>query len=413
MPDVVLSKAQKTALEAMKDYIAYPHGNCFVLDGHAGTGKTTVLRSLAKWLNELPRHRIAYLAPTGKASHVMQSKFKVFTGPDDYMGTIHSFIYHRPKEKNNQLIFQPRETLECDLMVIDEASMISEQMYRQLVDFHVPIIFVGDSFQLPPVVVDKAVGVAQFSVMDNCDIHLTEVFRQGNGNPILDLATQLRFGEMPKACSHPDSATKGGVLLFSREDSNLYKKYSSKFAACYMKDNTVILTYSNFKKSQMNNYVRRVAGFSSSRLPISGERILCCNNDRGFGIVNGDMVRVVKTTRSAVTGCVNVQYADPLTGFMHTSIAIEAGFGFSKSRTELSKTIDSIRSNKDAKWQLERNGQFMPHDFDFGYAITVHKSQGSEWDNVFLLNDHPVDNEFYRWWYTAVTRAKRAFVWVL
>jgi exodeoxyribonuclease-5 len=345
---MILTNHQKTAVDVAVDAIRSGR-RLFRIGGYAGTGKTTVLKEI---VNQAP---LAVCAYTGKAASVLRKK-----GVD--ATTIHARIYRWVEELQE---FQKVEKVGYTGFGIDEASMVGDDIYHDVESYGVPIIAVGDPGQLEPI------SSKEINLMKDPDIVLTEIHRQALGNPIIDLATRIRTGK------------EWG--LQDEDERCVVTKQAEMWASLDWAD--VIICGYNKTRVAINQRKRKNLGYT--QLLEEGDRIICLQNDRSLGIFNGLMFRVLKIRQTNKTywRC-DVESDD---GVVRTSMPIWVG-QFNKASA--------------ANWKVTRKFAGRAMVADYGYGITCHKSQGSEWEKVVVLNQaaEKLWNQT-RWLYTGVTRA--------
>ena len=341
----------------------------FYLAGYAGTGKST----LAAHLDELMGGGVIYAAYTGKAAAVLRRKGCANAT------TINSLIYH-PKietecakcqsppcaEKCSHLrsYFVGRELnaasriAEAKLVIIDEASMVGTQMARDLLAFGRPLLALGDEAQLPPI------GDRGFFTNREPDFQLTEIHRQATGSPIIQLATEVRQARPLTHGSYGNSEVLRRGTMLVKDLLNF--------------DQVICGTHR--KRQHLNKRIRELLGHGGP-LPNSGEKILCLKNDHKKGLLNGTLWTVKQATPDGAF--VELEIENDL-GQEATVVAPTEGF-----------TADA------------GNGAELPaNPFTYGYALTCHKAQGSQWGSVFVDDQSLVFREDrWRWLYTAITRA--------
>jgi exodeoxyribonuclease-5 len=356
MSDVTLSPDQVDAFDKIMEWIrSYdPDRPFFKLFGWAGTGKTTLAKSVADEVADVGSSRVAYGAYTGKAAQVLRRK----TGRD--ATTLHRLAYRiKEKDKDGNPIFErdPDSGLGAlDLLVVDECSMIGVDVMVDLLSFGCPILCIGDPGQLPPV-------KAQDFFQDNPDAMLTEIHRQAAGNPIIQLATKIRLGD--------DYHDVGGTVQF----------YDRRVDKQTLIDADQLLCGTNQFRHAGNAHMRKLYGYEGDR-PGVDEQVVCLKNNHVNGYQNGQTF-VVKYRDDYATGMV-LEIVDIDGNFFTTDFVDERPFQGLK--TAWTKGIDQ---------------------FAFGYMLTVHKAQGSEWPHVIVYNERfqKTREEYKRWFYTAVTRA--------
>jgi exodeoxyribonuclease-5 len=375
--------------------------NHITVGGYAGTGKTHLATALRISLRDLnPTMCVGFCAFTGKASSVLKERLESLGGlyEDDYVGTIHGMIY-RPitaeDEMGRQKIvgWKKRSELPYNVIILDEASMVSSDLWRDLTSYDIPIIAVGDHGQLPPI-------GDRFSIVNRPDLVLNEIHRQALDSPIIRLSVEVRTrGEIP-------FGTFGKDVYKIRQSSS---DFNDMFESLDFSQPTIVtLCGMNWTRVQLNRQVRKKLGYYGE-MPYEGERIICLKNNRHTKLMNGQL-----GTLGSISLCVPPHIYEAIINMdnmpePYQTLIQSCCFG----KKEYNGYYDEV-SPKKVEHILDDTGYPAVDLFDFGYAISVHRSQGSEWDNVLLFEERSQywDAEFYkRWLYTAVTRAKdRLFV---
>lgn len=396
------SPQQEQALNDVRRWLEQPPGSrpqVFRLEGYAGTGKTTIAREVLEFVGG----SALCAAFTGKAASVMADKGLIPSS------TIHRLIYdpiHNQEELKQKLLAlkeelatlekvaepdrgtlqraeavrrqlreteaharQPRFILKeisdvssARLVIIDEHSMVNEEMGRDLLSFGVPVLAIGDPGQLPPV---KGTG---FFSQGRPDVLLTEVHRQAADSAIIHLATLARQGK-PLPLGKYDGA-----------DVVRYVNAERATAA------DQILCGTNAKRRAINARHRQLGGHDGSPMPLAGERLCCLANDRDLGLMNGTLWTV---TEDAIW--------EPGDDTVYLRIRPDSGGDDMGVPAEAAIFLD-----EDQRPVFCRNQQFT-----YGYCLTVHKSQGSQWDDIVLFNDWPSRQSYNEWLYTGITRAAK------
>lgn len=328
--------------------------------GYAGTGKTTLARHFADSIDGAT----VYAAFTGKAAMMMQR-----AGCAD-ASTIHGLIYQVVERADGTVAFvwdpeSPAAT--AGLIVVDECSMVDEDMGRDLMRYGRPILVLGDPAQLPPV---KGYG---FFTEAEPDFMLTEIHRQAAESPIIRMATAVREGRGLDLGDQGDGSrvvTRG--TLVPRE----------VLAA------DQVLAGKNATRQGYNRRIRLLQG-REGRFPNQGERLVCLRNDRKAGLLNGGLFRVDRSRKTSKEGCVGlVVSSEDFPGRQPIKVDVRREF-FGGDPSDL--TRDDLRGT---------------HQFDYGYTLTVHKAQGSQWPDVILYDESGVfRDDARRWLYTGITRA--------
>lgn len=368
--------------------------------GHAGTGKTYLIGELAKELrSECCRNlSIAFCAYTGKAAAVLKSRLNDVDAISGYdtIGTIHSLMYY-PKytiNKDGKKIisgWKLKSEIDCDVIIIDEASMVNKKIFNDLMRYHKPIIAVGDHGQLPPI-------GDEFSLLENPDYLLKTIHRQAKDNPIINLSRSVRHNGFIKPGIY-SSANGSKVFKLSWNDPRTKKLFHD----IQWDNNYVILCAFNQTRVDLNNKIRKRLKNTLPE-PYPNERIICLKNNHETKVMNGQLGTLVWFKYAAPKVYDMTIKLDGYQEF-YNNLVHDCCFG----QVSYDDAYDTITQKK-TKSLIKRTGFTSVDLFDFGYAISVHRSQGSEWDNVVLFEQRTKhwDNTFYRkWLYTAITRAKK------
>lgn len=362
----------------------------FVLCGYAGTGKTTLVRHLVADL--VSRHgwsSVRTVAPTGKAASVLSKKGM-------YATTIHQMLYvpvtYRDEETGRvELTWQLRdlrsELADVRLLVVDEASMVDADLTRDLLQTGIKVLAIGDPFQLPPV---RSTGEAsEHLLLDHRtapSAMLDEVTRQALDSPVLWLATQVRESFRLPRGRHGDS-----VVFSSDEASCLSFTGAAPF-----------IVGRNRTRHAQNHAIRMILGRRGWQ-PELGDRLICKRNDRKTGLVNGELVIVTDVFPVA-------PHAEQV------QLTIKSEGDPSLEDDNLESTTEQTVSAWTHLFRGEEGEAELKHkpvgvrrysqELTYGYAITCHASQGSEWPAVVVIDESwCFRNERWRWLYTAITRA--------
>lgn len=353
----------------------------FYLAGYAGTGKSTIFKIALEELQRAGLKTHALATFTGKAASVLRKK-------GNYEAqTIHSLIYipdDEVKRPHGELGFMLNETgpaSEVDLIGLDECSMVDEAMGQDVLSFGKKVLVMGDPGQLPPV---KGEG---FFTKLKPDVMLTEVHRQALNSPILRLATRARMGEqIPFGAVDAGEDGFAQVLPLQRRHEGL----------CYREDTQVICGVHRVRKT-VTARIRHARGFGGT-LPMAGEMLMCIKNNRDLGLFNGLQGTLASQPEPYVRRdgddaslselvTMSVRMDDvwkPIDDLLVHPWAFASHFG----------DVEQPRMRKGVEW------------FDWGFVLTCHKSQGSEWPDVTVIDDGgSFKEDCHRWRYTAITRA--------
>lgn len=402
-----LSDDQKKVFESVMDWYE-DRGDLLTLGGYAGTGKSTLVSVLARELEQSGGRdgtRIAFCAYTGKAANVLKQKLRQAGiqadtfGFGHYAGTIHSLIY-KPVQNDFGAVVDwerkgPDELDDYSLIVVDEASMVDENMLEDLQSYGLPILAVGDHGQLPPV-------KGQSNLMMDPELRLEQIHRQAEGNPIIQVSKIVReTGILPKEWKNSENVRfctfdeLFGILepLYETEDVN----------------DIAILTYKNATRQAMNYQARCMRNRRHMPPePVKGDQFICLRNVKGT-LFNG-MRGILETDPKEVSShWYNGQFFFPDDELEVRGSILAAQIGREKTFNDFQQISETIRR---PLYSWKRVGML----FDYGYALTVHKSQGSQFKHVFLMYErggYATPDEFRRWLYTAVTRARETLTIVV
>ena len=364
------SAEQDRALTAVHQWLKKGDRQIFRLFGYAGTGKTTLARHLAEGVDG----DVLFAAFTGKAAQVLRSRGA------RKASTIHSLIY-RPKgeevvedEETGKSSVAPTFSLnrqspvaKAALIIIDECSMVDEALGGDLLSFGTPVLVLGDPGQLPPV------SGGGYFTEHTPDILLEEVHRQARDNPIVDMAQRVREGRELMYGDYGDTAR-----VISKHDLDTEMVLEAD----------QVLVGINRTRRRYNQRLRHLKGFET-HLPEAGDKLVCLRNDTAKGLLNGSLW-VVTSAPGTVKSSMTLLIRSEDDGSERVSAKVKVlKAAFEEEAGEIS-------------WQIRRR-----HDeFDYGYALTVHKAQGSQWSDVVLFDESYAFREHRtRWLYTAVTRA--------
>lgn len=388
------SPQQQYAINEVRDWLQDPQDprQVFRLFGFAGTGKTTLAQHL---VSEVPG-QVLFAAFTGKAAMVLQSKGCWGAS------TIHSLIYI-PRAKSEERLTELRQELaeegdadrrrelalliqeeeqnlnrpafslnldselrDASLLVLDEVSMVGSRIADDLLSFGTRILALGDPAQLPPV---KDEG---FFIRADPDVMLTEIHRQAEGNPIIDLATKVRVGQPLVYGEYGESR----VIQFGTLSVHELAAHDQ------------IIVGKNDTRHAINRKIRTEVHGYESHLPVAGDKLVCLRNNRESGLLNGSQWRVSDS---------EVIDEDRIRLWIHGVDETEPYvFDVVAWRHHFEDRVDEI------KFYEAREAEA----FDYGYAITCHKAQGSQWSRVAIVDQSSVFRDQSRkWLYTAITRA--------
>jgi exodeoxyribonuclease-5 len=362
---------QDQALRAVSNWLKARPGTgstpqVFRLFGYAGTGKTTLARHVAESVDG----RVSFAAFTGKAAMVMRSKGCYGAS------TIHSLIY-KTRESSDETpsfeLWDEAPASKAKLIVIDECSMVDAELGRDLMSFGCPLLVLGDPAQLPPIQ-----GGGFFTDAEP-DAMLTEVHRQAQDDPIVRLSMQVREGKRLQPGNYGDTS----VVTRANFDPDRVLETDQ------------ILVGRNNTRRAYNTRLRELLGREES-LPVAGDKLVCLRNNRRKGLFNGSLW-TVKERGVGKSGSIVTLRILPEADLSGAALGIKAV----KVSIRRECFLGGI---EDYDWTQRKKYD----EFDYGYVLTVHKSQGSQWDDVVLFDESfafPDSRE--RWLYTGITRAAK------
>lgn len=397
-----LTDEQNRIHDFILDWYANGTTDFLTIGGYAGTGKTHLAACLRDTLaQKYPNKDVAMCCFTGKASLVLKSRLEGmgYLQPDDYVGTIHSLIYYPIYDGPRIVGWKRRTQIDYDLIMTDEASMVGESLWGDLSYYGKPIVAIGDHGQLPPV------GDNEHTLMRHPEFVLKEIHRQALDSPIISLSAIVRkFGFIPdEFMGTPD----GKITKFpDRED--FWKQFEEM---PFQDPNSMILCGLNRHRVVLNKRVRALLGFDGE-LPKPGERVVFLKNNHATKVMNGNLATVVEFEP--------IKEIEDFPDIYKATFKLDWKNGKDKIYTTLVHSSSLMQekykgcypevSRKATEELLEIYDDIPAVDLvDFAYVMSVHRSQGSEWDQVMLIDDFwgkKWDRKTYRrWLYTGLTRA--------
>lgn len=387
MLDVVLSPDQRAVFDAVMAWITAPKQPYLTLGGLAGTGKTTLVSVIAR---ELPPASVAFAAFTGKAASVLSRKL-ASSGVSATATTLHSLLY-RPYFVDGQLVdFVLREELPptVKLVVVDEASMLNSALWQDLLSFRVPVLAVGDHGQLPPVGKDNP------NLLAKPMLRLEQIHRQAQDNPIVALAHHIRAG--------------GALSRFSTTDARV-RRARSVVEGLNMCGGAEALRHRLLDTAV-------IVGRNATRVRVNA----ACRDFFGWGGEVPDVNEAVIALRNfpPVLNGLRGLFAQPVTYDVNAYGAFEASVVFPDDGFKITGRVNSKQFGAEKTFQAPAdvgasNWTQAGLLFDYGYALTCHKFQGSQAQHVIVLAGDTFGDADTRkrWFYTAVTRASEKLILV-
>ena len=399
-----LTADQAAADNLIKEWFCNSAKQIFILAGYAGTGKTALLKhTVTKTLNLVPEESAAFVTPTGKAATVL-----IRSGL--HATTLHRLIYQSMVEEVEidlngkkitveKLSFKRREKIDksIKLIVLDEASMVSDEVLNDLTDYGVKLLICGDNAQLPPI--EGANGF-----LANPDFTLRTIVRQNLENPIIKLSQRAREGKYIPFGRYGDSV----AVISKRNFTNERRKN-------YLLKADQIICGLNKTRLQINEEIRALSGFEG--LPKHGEKLICTQNnwetfidgEMRFNMVNGIIGTVLDPFYDEYRDIGYIQFKpDFLDEICPEALPLDTGIfteGF--YRYKRGDYFEKFDENGEVV------GAYTLNRFEYGYCISCHKAQGSEFDNVIVFDEsYAFKEDKNRWLYTAITRAKKRLILV-
>lgn len=399
MSTITLTDKQNAGIKEAKDwFFSFTDPRpIFTIAGYAGTGKSTIVKFLIDELG-LAEEEVVFAAYTGMATSVLIRK------GNRNANTIHKLIYDAFPIKNeetgmivgfNYTLKEKLDNEKLRLVVIDEWSMVNQKMIEELMEFKIKIIAIGDPGQLPPIAGGN-------TLLQKPDVFLDEILRQALDNPIIYLSMLARNGETIKYGTH------GNAVQVVRKDE-LYPEMFS------MADQ--IIAGRNQTVHDLNKFHRRHILGIEDPFPIVGDKVVCLKNDWNYMISEGDLdMFLVNGLIGNITSIENKRKAVLYQmGFKPTFMEEESFDKLFVDKTNfLNKNMQDAIDHK-ALYMFRKNiiEQYGIQEFQFGYTITCHKSQGSEFDNVLGFNEILNRKLHKNWLYTLITRAKEKLILAL
>jgi len=363
---------QNRAIDRIVEWYGEEGNMELYIAGYAGVGKSSVVNeAVSRIKSKYDIEHVPTAAYTGKAAYVLKSK------GNKNAQTIHSLIYKCvpiKDEKGNetdQFEFVLNRDLLADLIVLDECSFVSEDLAKDLRSFRRKMLIMGDPAQLPPIN-----GEGAFTNREP-DIFLKEIHRQALDSPILVLANMARQG-IPLPIGFDEGGVK--VLPLTTETEEYLHN-----------PETQVLCGLNRIRRKVTQLMRQRLGFTEP-FPMTGERIICCKNNKNKGLFNGGMgtINKIKTTTGGAYGM-----DAEIEGVEYKKLIVDP-YMF-KQHFE----PNPMKGDWNKKWEMA----------DWGHAITTHKAQGSGFPHVTIIDDSDSFRENkWKWLYTGISRAQEGLI---
>jgi exodeoxyribonuclease-5 len=328
----------------------------FTMGGLAGTGKSTILTQLYKEL-KAAGVSVAAAAFTGKAASVLRGK-----GVSD-SSTIHRLQYVPVTDGRGRTVFVRKDNLGASIVFVDEGSMVNGPLWKDLLSFGTKVVVIGDHGQLAPIGDDP-------KLMENLDYTLTEIHRQAKDNEIITFSHGLRRGQ---------------VLYKPKTDAVRFGTWEDFLGE--VEDADQLLCGRNDTRTRINAAYRMVKEYDD--VLCEGEKIICLQNDYNYGVYNGMTAKVLGVDKTT------------------------SGIYMTRIRDEMGQTMVLPILTSQFGDPIRKERRDLPPNvtlWDYGYAISVHKAQGSSWPTVAVFEES-VGDDRKRWAYTAATRAEKKLIY--
>ena len=408
---IKLTDDQERAKNLIAEWYVNTDDQVFVLSGYAGTGKTFLIDHIVKEVLRLKvGSEAVFVSPTGKAAANLVKSGTL-------AGTVHGLIYLRDEDdfdvdengevvEREELTFIKREKIDekIKLIIIDEASMINEAVLHDLLSYNVKCLFCGDGAQLPPV-------NGTCPLLENPHYTMKETVRQAADNPIIQVATLARKGEPIPYGNYGDKVCVIRKNALSKaERTRLFLKADQ------------ISCGRTLTRNSINEDMRRYKGISrDALLPIEGEKVICTLNDwekpldkgKKFHLVNG-IIGIARDIKESFDELATMEFQADFLDY-GVKVPFDTGiFTHGKYRHSYGQRAVTLVDGTvvhEYNYELLRRLKAVSEEpicrFEFAYAVTCHKAQGSEFDFVIVFDEGWVfGEERARWLYTAITRAK-------
>ncbi|MCF8233345.1 MAG: AAA family ATPase [Bacteroidales bacterium] len=451
--DYAPTAGQQKLIGLLTDFLKHESNEiCFLLKGYAGTGKTSLVSALVRTLPEL-RLRSVLLAPTGRAAKVLSG----YSGKQAY--TMHKKMYILQTNSDGVVSLRLQENMHRNtIFIVDEASMIPDNntqgqsffsernLLNDLVEYvysgdNCRLILIGDTAQLPPVGISispaldikylkASYGFILFSY------ELDEVVRQSLDSGILANATRLREKIALQETNLPVFQTRQYRDFIRINGNDLLEELQTTFSGSGHED-TVVISRSNKRANLFNREIRNRVLFREEEISAGDMMMVVRNNyywlpeksNAGF-IANGDIIEILRLTNTQELygfrfADVTVRMVDyPEEKDMEVKILLDTIMtetpslpykDYTRLFEEIEKDYEDIPDRHGRMEKIKKNPYFNALQVKFSYALTCHKTQGGQWPKVFIdpgyLKTDAIDTEYFRWLYTALTRAtKKAYL---
>ena len=369
------------------------HGLVLLATLKVGTGKSTLIKFIIAALECDPEEDVAYVTYTGKAAEVLRRK-----GCSNAT-TAHKLLYKAKPLPNGKFKFIPRDNLEkpFKIIVVDEISMLPRSLWELLLKHKVYILACGDPFQLPPISANDDNGV-----LAHPHIFLDEIMRQARESEIIQATLAIRNFEP--------------LTHFWGKEVRILPKKDVEIGMYDWADQIIVGT--NNLRNRINTEVRQMCGYGSE--PEVGDKVICLRNcwehldaSGESALVNGTIGYINSASTKEVYYPVwGLKTPVPILDMQITTEAEEYFANIWADKTAIESGQKFLTPQQEYKIFINKNAPPAPIEFNYGYAITCHRAQGSEWGKVLVFEENfPFGREEHaRWLYTACTRASEKLI---
>ena len=437
---------QKDAITNLAEFLCCREQNVlFLLRGHAGTGKTSLVGALIRVLKKA-QMKTVLIAPTGRAAKVMAS----YSGENAY--TIHKKIYRQNAFGNEKFSLSDNKATDT-LFIVDESSMITNKgesifgsgnLLDDLITFvyngaGCRLIVIGDDAQLPPVGEEKSPAMSKDWLegygLEVKESYLSTVARQDGDSGILHNATLIRKKiENGSRISLPELQIEGFDDVKSINGAAFTEALEDEYAK-YGSEETIVITRSNKQALIYNQGIRRQVLQRDDEIG-GGDIVMIIKNNYFWGkeyknlefLANGDMAEVIRVRRHeelyglrfAEATLRMIDYDQEIDAkILLDSIYADTPQATKELNDKLFKGVEEdysdILNKRDRMKKIAEDEHYNALQIKFGYAITCHKAQGGQWDSVFIDQgslSYEQSEDYYNWLYTSITRAKKKLYFV-
>ena len=367
-----------------------------VISGYAGTGKSTLVKFIVAALPNInPDEDVIYTSFTGKATQVLQKK------GNKNVSTLHKLLFESIPKPDGTFFRKPVEFIPYKIVIVDECSMVPKELLQRLIKYNVHIICLGDPGQLPPINKNE-----DNHLLDHPHIFLDEIMRQEAESEIINLTMDIRAGKP--------------LTRYQGKEVQVLNKDELTTGMLLWADQ--IICAKNETRIALNNQMRDLLGRSGG--PQDGDKVICLKNNWDIYSVNDNplvngTIGYLKDSFSTyinlprqITSDGQPKKLDILTANFISDTDEDYGI-LNMDKQLITTGVPGL--DWKTSYKMGRNWRFqdkIPDQFTYGYAITCHKSQGSEWDNVLVIEEgFPFEKEEHKQWlYTAATRAAKKLV---